>query len=204
MNIRTLLVALNPSKKVLMWIVTASVAAIPTVWLLSSKISTKKIMDDVRLVNLESSIGNVETKVDSLTVKFDGAEQRFNNTYKDGVEEVGRIIKESDRQQTAQIKFLVNNWSEENRTLILEALDIRQNANETKIDKMIDDVKIPYKGDPQFIPLDNEIYSVEDVDVISMDSISRNFKILYINMNPTGNYNIKYRDYTKEEIKYFK
>lgn len=211
MSIRTLLVALNPSRKVLLWITATAIAAIPTVWLISAKQSTEKVMNDTRLTKLEVSVETIDTKIDKLTLKFDDAEQRFTDTYQTGVDEVGEIIKESDKQQTAQIKFLVDNWSESNRLLISEALELRQTTNESKIDEMIEEAKKqPYReSDVEFQPVDEQgrrIYLLYDADMILLDSISRNYKILSVQTNSKSKYDIEYREYStreKEDIDYF-
>jgi hypothetical protein len=214
MHIRTLIAAINPSRKILIWITVTAVAAIPTVWVLSGKISSNRVMENTRLTSLETSVNTVDDKVSGLYGKFDEAEARFTQTYEEGVTEVGEIIKKSDAAQTNQLKFVINNWSEENKKLISDALEMQKETNEAEIDKMIEDAKQSpiYKGDPQFTPLgDNESPPVDirlkDISTITLDSINRKYKILSVEPTGTGNYNISYRNYTipeKEEARYFK
>jgi len=217
MNIKTLLYSLNPSRKVLIWLTAGAIASIPTIWVVSSRITTEKITDDNRLTNLETSVSNIETSVKGLYFKFDEAETRFKKTYKNGVTEVGDIIKESDKQQTEQLKFIVENLTEENKLLISAALELRQDENESNLNEMIDktinDADNTLYGqnytDVIIIPEEEKepnVYSFENATMFQLDSISKEYKILIVLLNEKGNYNLKYRDYTvkeKESILYF-
>lgn len=204
MNIKSLIESINPSKKLLTWIVTVSVAAIPTIWVLSGKIASDKTIEDSRLTKLEQTVNSIDNKILGLYDKFDKAEQRFTETYQNGVSEVGEIIKKSDMKQTDQLKFVINNWSEENKKLITEALEINQTSNEADLDKMIEEARQPsiYRGDPLIVPIDEtvpEYKFLNGVDIIALDSLTGNYKIINVELVNDGKYNIQYRDFTSIE-----
>jgi len=130
MSIRNLIEAINPSKKVLTWMVITAIASIPTVWVLSGKISTKKVMNDIRLNTLEVSVRGIYDRLDEI-------ENNYNVQFETAVTELGNVIKQSEKNQLNQLKFVVDNWSKGNTHLINSSLDLNQKKNEDELDKKI-------------------------------------------------------------------
>jgi len=206
MNIKGFVEDLHLSRKILIWIISLLLAAIPTIWLLSSKMTLK----NSRLDGMETSIKGIQTDVTGLYTKFDEAEERFTETYEDGVRQVGDIIKESDGRQTDQIQFIVNNWSTENRELIGAALDLKQSQSDKNIDRMVNGVinglnqeeldTTDSRWNPQIqineirprTGILDGVYWLDNITLEELDSIQLQFTVVMMTLNNNNNYDIQY------------
>lgn len=224
MKIIDFLKELNFNKRILYALIGLLISAIPIVWVLSSKNTIK----NSRINNIETSIVEMKQDVRSLHTKFDSAEERFNKQYIDGINKVGEIVKLSSESQTKQLMFVIDNWKEDNRNLIRSAIELRQEQNEIDIEKIIDGIVNGLKDDTPIVtdagilvfPKEEskeiivklkeeprpEIYTKDNATLMDVEKISREYKILLLELNPNQTYKIKYRDLTsveKKEKEYF-
>lgn len=188
MNIKQLFDDFNFSKKTLTWIIIMLIALLPSIWLVSSKLTSKDINTNERLNNVEKSIRE-------LTIRFDSSEEIFNEKYIEGIDKVIKIIEESEGHQIDQLSFIIENWSEENKQLIKSALELRQSQHDEVLQKITDDAYNVV--DKNYIQKDNKIYTLENADLYELDSISKNYMIIFIELNKDQSYLIKYKEFQK-------
>lgn len=209
MNIRKLLEALNPSRKVLLWVAGTAVAAIPTVWLVSSKISSTKVLEDQRLLSLETSVNGLHTKVDDL-----------NDNFESGILRIADLVKTLQTEQNRNLQFVVNNWSESNRQLISDALTRSQEMFDNQVDQIVngvitgitqvpveeqDNTRVEQQPRIVFQALDDDgntrYYEEMSISIEKLNEISNNFRLLDVKPNSDNTYNVTYRDLTQQELK---
>ena len=137
-------------------------------------------------------------------------------TQKEGIQQVGKLIIQSEENVVNKLEFVIDNFSDENRELLKAAIQLRQSDDRLQTDKIINDIL--YEVSPSLNTLEQntqqrysditvrqpgepkpKVMTLDNATLMDLEEISKKYKVLLVEMNKDQSYVIKYRELTNTE-----
>jgi hypothetical protein len=212
MDVKQLLQDFNPSKKVMSYLLVAAVLGIGLSFGLGRKYTkSESKIDNIEKIVTENKglITQNKNFILKTNIRIDSLQKNVTHQLEDGYRKGSEIMNVYQKSVNEQLDFLIKHNGED-RELIKEALDLRRNSTDDEINRVIDqtlnrleqekylqkekELQIGvFEEEPSVSVIKIEDYKKEtNVNDIRLNYLKENFKVLKIDINDNGSYNVSY------------
>ena len=163
------------------------------------------------------SIGDIKSNQTTLMAKVDELDAKVNQGFVELKDSVNSALGRSEARTTRRIlagqevnsekiKLVIDYWGKSNNELLKSAIDLRQKEFENtlkeepiKPDMSVSTIGVKKKNSDGTETFVDATYTATNVSLAKLDSISRYYKVLLMELQDDGDYKVKFKKFTTQE-----